>query len=76
MNELGRVIGEITRAVDYQPRLHGRMAWRLHPEDFERVAVQLRDYCAQHDQPFMPLTDLYLVGVHVFADEKAPRMDP
>lgn len=69
---MSEVIMEISHALNYVPRVHQRMAWRLHPDDMVLVAEEMRMYTAKMGHELMK--DMWIKGVRIFPDLSAPRI--
>lgn len=69
---LSEVVMEISHALSYVPRLHQRMAWRLHPDDMTLVAEEMKMYTAKMGDKLMK--EMWIKGVRIFPDTSAPRI--
>jgi hypothetical protein len=70
------VIRELQRELTQRSTLNPRMCWRLHPDDMLIVMEQAKEYAHELEHPWLPLGDFYLMGIRIFADERAPRLEP
>ena len=75
MGKLAVVIVEITRVLNYLPKVSGNLAWRLHTDDWMDVRKELFQWCESHpDAVKLPLSQLMILGVPVYGDDNAPRL--
>lgn len=61
--------------MSYQPKLNPRMSWRLHPADYVAVVAEMKEFTLKRDIPFMLAGDLRILGIKVYTDDDAPRIE-
>jgi hypothetical protein len=73
--ELSFLIGELQKAMNYQPRLNARMCWMVHPIDYDRVAAQLEGWLTDREAGAAYLGQLWVLGIRIYPCERAPRFE-
>jgi hypothetical protein len=75
----GPVLAKVARDMQglwrSMPKTPPQMSWRLHPVDFLAALDEMHEYTLSHEQPFLPLGGLYIMGLRVFEDADCPRLD-
>lgn len=77
---LNTVIREISRSLGSFPSTFisgtGRLAYRLHPDDFRTVLMQAMEFGVPRERDALKYdgSSFYLLGMRVFRDAEAPRV--
>lgn len=73
---LDRVALDISRAINYVPRLSPHLAWRLNPEDYEELKFQMSQRMNQTgEEPVIPTHGVFVMGVRVIEDKMCPPFE-
>lgn len=75
-DQLCVLILDLRRALNSLPdvRLTNYMSWAINEEDYLKVIEQLKDFCRENDQSYMPMGDLRICNVRIFMVPDAPPL--
>lgn len=79
MTPLQQTVLAITKALNHSPDRTPHMAWRLHTDDLWDVMQEAkkfeREFGMKKPEGWRPVRDFELLGVRVFGDDSAPRLE-